>query len=193
LKNICLTGSIGSGKTLVCSVFEHLGIPVFNADIQAKETYNDKLFLNQIVEEFGMNIVVDNVLDKKALASIVFNNKERLIKLNSMVHPKVLDRFFQWRNNQSAPYVILESALLFEIGWEERFDKIICINSPREVSIQRSINRDNVRREVVEERINNQISNEEKVDMSDFIIYHDNKTMLMPQILDIHKKIIGLE
>lgn len=190
MKNIGLTGSIGSGKTLVCSVFEHLGIPIFNADTQAKECYNDKIFLKHIADEFGKNVVKDNVLDTKALADIVFNNKERLIKLNSMVHPKVLDRFFLWRKNQSAPYVILESAILFEIGWENKFESIICINSPREVSIQRATNRDNVSRKIVEERINNQIPIEDKVKKSDFIIIHDNKTMLIPQILDNHKKII---
>ncbi|HHT04098.1 MAG TPA: dephospho-CoA kinase [Bacteroidales bacterium] len=193
MKNIGLTGSIGSGKTLVCSVFEHLGIPIFNADIQAKETYNDKLFLKEIAEEFGKNVVVDNVLDKKTLADIVFNNKDRLIKLNSMVHPKVLDRFFLWRKNHSAPYVILESAILFEIGWEDKFENIICINSPKEVSIQRAMSRDNVSREVIEERMNNQISIEEKVEKSDFVVYHDNKTMLIPQILEIHKRIIESE
>ncbi|MFA7081431.1 MAG: dephospho-CoA kinase [Bacteroidales bacterium] len=190
MKNIGLTGSIGSGKTMVCSVFEHIGIPVFNADIQAKECYNDKLFLKEIADEFGKSIVVDNVLDRNALANIVFNNKDRLIKLNSMVHPKVLDRFFLWRNYQSAPYVILESAILFEIGWEKKFESIICINSPKEVSIQRAMSRDNVRREIVEERMNNQLSIEEKVEKSDFIVFHDNKTMLLPQILEIHNRII---
>lgn len=190
MKNIGLTGSIGSGKTLVCSVFEHFGIPIFNADLQAKECYNDKLFLKEIAEEFGKIVVVDNVLDRNALANIVFNDKDRLIKLNSMVHPKVLDRFFLWRNHQSAPYVILESALIFETSWENKFECIICINSPKEVSIQRAMTRDNVSREFVEQRMNNQIPIEEKVEKSDFIVFHDNKTMLMPQILDIHNRII---
>ena len=193
MKSIGLTGSIGSGKTLVCSVFEHLGIPIFDADTEAKEAYKDKIFLEEISYEFGQEVVRDGVLDKKVLASIVFNNKTKLIKLNSMVHPKVLDRFFQWKNNHSAPYVILESAILFEIDWINKFDKIICINSPREVSIQRAMLRDRVSRKIIEERISNQIPIEEKVENSNFSIFHDNKTMLIPQILDIHSRIIGME
>lgn len=193
MKNIALTGSIGSGKTLVCFVFEHLGIPIFTADTHAKECYKDILFLKQITHEFGDNVVINNVLDKKLLANIVFNDREKLRKLNSMIHPKVLDKFFLWQKNQSAPYVILESAILFEIGWEKNFEKIICIDSPKEISIERAMERDNFSRKDVESRINNQFSIEEKCKRSDFFIFHDNNTMLLPQILEIHKKIIAIQ
>ncbi|MFA6201105.1 MAG: dephospho-CoA kinase [Bacteroidales bacterium] len=190
MKNIALTGSIGSGKTLVCSVFEHLNIPVFIADIQAKECYKDNLFLKEIAQEFGDVIIKDNVLDKKELSKIVFTDKEKLKKLNSMVHPKVLEKFLQWRKFQSAPYVVFESAILFEISWEKKFDKVICINTPKDIAIERVMIRDNVSRQEVENRMNNQLSIEEKCKRSDFVIFHDNKTMLLPQILEIHKQLL---
>lgn len=189
MKNIALTGSIGSGKSLVCSVFEHLNIPIFTADIQAKECYKDVFFLKEIAQEFGDYIVKDNVLDKKELANIVFSDKEKLEKLNSMIHPKVLDKFLLWREFQSAPYVILESAILFEIGWEKYFDKVICINTPKDIAIERVMIRDNISRQEVEIRMNNQLSIEEKCKRADFVIFHDNKTMLLPQILEIHKQL----
>ena len=192
MKNIALTGSIGSGKTLVCSVFEHIGIPCFNADNHAKECYFDNEFLKQISKEFGENVVKNNVLDRNELSRIVFQDSDKLDKLNSMVHPKVLESFSHWKKYQSAPYVILETAILFEIGWEKNFDKTICINSPKEISIKRAMSRDNVSRKSIEQRINSQMPIEEKIKKSDYIIFHDNITMLLPQILSIHSKIIAI-
>ena len=189
MKSIALTGSIGSGKTLVCSVFEHLNIPIFIADIQAKECYKDIIFLKEIAKEFGDNIIKNNVLDKKELANIVFSDKNKLEKLNSMIHPKVLNKFLQWRELQSAPYVILESAIIFEIQWEKYFDKIICINTPKDIAIKRVIERDNISKQEVEIRMNNQLPIVEKCKRSDFVIFHDNKTMILPQILEIHKQL----
>ncbi len=186
MKTIGLTGLIGSGKSLICSVFEHLGIPVFLSDNYAKELYKDTSFLEEIVSVFGQEVFNKGVLDKKILANIVFNDKEKLEKLNSMIHPKVLEMFLLWSKNRQAPYVILESAILFEIGWEKYFDKTICISTPKDIAIERALKRDKVSKQDIEKRMSNQFSNEDKCKRADFIIFHDNKTMLLPQILEIH-------
>ncbi len=191
MKSIALTGTIGSGKTLICSVFEHLGVPVFIADREAIKLYNNSVFLQEIALEFGKEVLKDGRIDKKALAKIVFKDKTKLEKLNSIIHPKVWDSFLSWRDNQNAPYVIMETAIVFEIGWDKRFDKIISIDSPKEISIQRAMLRDNTSLEEVELRMKNQFTNEEKVSRADYKIFHDNNTMLLPQILDIHKRIIN--
>ncbi|MDD4702886.1 MAG: dephospho-CoA kinase [Bacteroidales bacterium] len=190
MKSIALTGSIGSGKTLICSVFEQLGIPVFIADKEALKCYNNIRFLEEIASEFGSEVLDNKKLNKKALANIVFNDSNKLDKLNSMIHPKVLEMYLrQQEQHHNSPYTIMESAIIFEIGWEKKFDGIICIDSPKEVSIQRAMNRDKMSYEEVEQRFRNQLTNEEKVRRSHFVIHHDNKTMLLPQILEIHKMI----
>lgn len=192
LKNIALTGCIGSGKSLVCNVFEHLGIPVFISDQRAKDCYKDSSFLQQIEQVFGDEVVKDDNLNKEILAQIVFSDKEKLEKLNSMIHPRVFDFFLNWREKQTSPYVVVESAILFESGWEKSFDKVICINTPLEVAIQRVMFRDSVTRQQVISRMNNQMPLEEKIKQSDYIIFHDNKTMILPQILEIHKQILSI-
>lgn len=189
MKTIGLTGSIGSGKSLICSVFEHLDIPVFVSDNHAKELYKDVYFLEEIVCVFGKEILDNGVLNKKALADIVFKDKEKLEKLNSIVHPKVLEMFLLWKKNYQAPYVILESAILFEIGWDKYFDETICISTPKDIAIERALKRDNVSRQEIEIRMDSQFSNEDKCKRADYIIFHDNETMLLPQILEIHNKI----
>lgn len=191
MKQIALTGTIGSGKTLICSVFERLGVPVFIADNEAIKCYRDKDFLDKIALEFG-NIVLENgQLNKKALASIVFNDNKKLEKLNSMVHPRVLEMYNLWQEKQKAPYTLMESAIVLEIGWENKFNKIITIDSPKDISIQRAMKRDDLSYERIDERMKCQFSNEEKIKRADFVIHHDNKTMILPQILDIHNQLLS--
>lgn len=190
MKNIALTGTIGSGKTLICSVFGRLGVPVFVADKEAIKCYKDRRFLNEIASEFGNKILENGQLNKKALANIVFTDNKKLEKLNSMVHPRVLEMYNLWQENQKAPYTIMESAIVLEIGWDKKFDKIITVDSPKKISIERAMKRDNLSYDEIEERMNNQLTNEEKIKRADYIIHHDNKTMLIPQILEINDQII---
>ena len=190
MKKIGLTGSIGSGKSLIAKVFQNLGIPVFNADIEAKKLYEDLRFLEEISKEFGNEVVEDGVLIRPRLANIVFNNRERLEKLNSMTHPKVLERFEEWAKEQSTAFVLHESAILFESGWREHFDAVISVYTPLEVVIERVIKRDGIAEEEVMKRYNNQMNMDDKRDLADYIIYHDNKKMVMPQILDIYNELI---
>lgn len=190
-KSIGLTGSMGSGKSLIARVFQELGAEVFYADIEAKKLYEDDDFLEEIRKEFGDIVVRDNKLNRAELANIVFNNRERLEKLNSMVHPKVLENYNIWLKYRNTKYVIHESAILFESGWAKSFDKIICIDTPEDIIIERVMIRDNITQEEVRQRLRNQMPIKEKKELSDFIIKHDNKTMLLPQIIEIHKELIN--
>lgn len=188
--SIGLTGGIGSGKSLISKVFNHFGIPVFNSDKQAKELYKDPLFLQEIVEEFGEEIIENGKFSTQKLANIVFNDNKALAKLNSLIHPKVLDKYLQWQRQYSTPYTILESAIIFESGWQKYFNKIITITTPIEVVIERVKLRDNTTEEEIKQRINNQLSIEKREQLSDYVIRHDGKTMILPQIIEIHQEII---
>jgi dephospho-CoA kinase len=188
--SIGLTGGIGSGKSLISKVFNHFGIPVFNSDKQAKELYKDPLFLQEIVEEFGEEIIENGKFSTQKLANIVFNDNKALAKLNSLIHPKVLDKYLQWQRQYSTPYTILESAIIFESGWQKHFNKIITITTPIEVVIERVKLRDNTTEEEIKQRINNQLSIEKREQLSDYVIRHDGKTMILPQIIAIHQEII---
>lgn len=188
--SVGLTGGIGSGKSLISKVFNAFGIPVFNTDKQAKELYKDATFLQEIVNTFGTSIIENGEFKPQNLADIVFNDPQALAKLNQLIHPKVLERYQQWQSKQKSPYTILESAIIFETSWQNHFDKIINIDTPIEVAIERVQLRDNINREQVKQRINNQLSTEIKRKLSDYNIEHDNLKMLLPQIIEIHKDIL---
>ena len=185
-----LTGGIGCGKTLVAQVFEHFGVAVFYSDMRAKQLYDDKAFLEKIAERFGRDIIEDGRLNRRRLADKVFADKEKLQTLNSMVHPEVFKRFDEWAERQKSPYVIMESAILFENSLQHHFDAIISISTPEEVVLQRVMSRDDCSREQVLQRIRNQMPQEEKNALADYVILHDGTTMLIPRILSIHNDIL---
>ncbi|MBQ2376722.1 MAG: dephospho-CoA kinase [Bacteroidales bacterium] len=188
--SVGLTSGIGCGKTLIAKVFSTFGIPVFNSDQQAKELYKDSVFLQQIVHTFGNTIIENGKFIPQRLADIVFNNSQALKTLNALIHPKVLERYKLWQSQQTSPYTILESAIIFESNWQNHFNKIINITSPLEIVIERVKLRDKISEEQILQRINNQLPVEEKEKLSDYNIFHDNKTMLLPQIIEIHNDIL---
>lgn len=147
-----LTGGIGSGKTLITNIFQNIGIPVYNADLNAKKLYSNAEIAKKLCKMFSSDILVNGKIDTKRLASIVFNDKAELEKLNSFVHPLVHNDFLSWIKYQNSAYVIMESALIYESGWNTDFDKIICIDTPQDLSIQRVIIRDNITKEQVEKK-----------------------------------------
>lgn len=191
MKKIGITGGIGSGKTYVASVFQSLGIPIFNADIQAKKlmTFSRKL-IKLVKEEFGNDIYKDSDLNKEKLASIVFSNSDKLQKLNSLVHPIVKEEFNNWCKKQTSPYVIKEAAILFESNSHIGLDAVICVSAPLELRIERLLNRDDCSEKEIKKRIENQISQEEKQKLSDYIIVNDEKELLLPKIIKIHKELL---
>src|SRR5690606_20747289 len=134
------------GKTTVCRIFESFGIPVFNADVEAKSIMNtDAGLIASIKDAFGEEAYGENgELNRTYLASQVFNNQEALDKLNSLVHPAAIQASIDWANAQNTPYVLKEAAILFESGSYQNCDFNILVSSPEELRINRVMKRDNV-------------------------------------------------
>ena len=191
---IGLTGGIGSGKTIVSKVFENLGIAVYNSDIEAKLLMNnDSDIINKFKMIFGFEIYDnDNRLNKKKLADLIFNDKNKLKTVNSIVHPAVKKHFTNWVQMQKSPYVIKETAILFESGIFKDVDKIITVTAPLELRINRLVIRDSSDKKNILERVNNQLNEDYKIKNSDAVIYNDNKQLIVPQILRIHQKILEI-
>ncbi|MPQ47922.1 dephospho-CoA kinase [Marinifilum sp. N1E240] len=182
-----LTGGIGTGKSIAGKVFSLMGIPVYISDIEAKRLMNENLIIReQLIAKFGKNVYLRNKqLNRKYLADIIFNQPDALKEVNAIVHPVVREDFTKWcEANKEAPYVIQESAILFDTGLYKNFDKIICITAQEEVRISRVIKRDKVSEKSVKERIENQISEAVKVAKSDYVIYN-NSELIIPQIISI--------
>ena len=191
---IGITGGIGSGKTTVCKVFQLQQIPVFYADSQAKIIMQtDQQLVNSIKAAFGSDVYsAEGILNRSRLAAIVFSDEEKLKKLNSLVHPAVFRAFDKWVEQQNAPYVMKEAALLFESNSYKDCDYIILVKAPQHLKIARIIERDAVPESDVLKRMNKQLSDEEKELRSDFIIYNDEQQMLIPQVLALHEKFLNL-
>jgi len=188
---VAVTGGIGSGKSMVCSLFEKIGIPVFYADQVAKMLMNSEPEIREkLIKIFGTGIFDANFkLNRTKFAAIIFNNEKALSTTNEIVHPVVRKEFSRWTELQNSPYVIQEAALIFESGQSENFDKIITVSAPVDIRIERVMKRDNITREKVLERIKNQLDEEIKCKQSDFIIVNDSKQMLLPQIINIHNNL----
>ncbi len=188
MTKIGITGGIGTGKTVVCKIFETFGIPVYYSDQRAKYLMeNDKNLIRQITENFGQVYTKDGKLNRKKLAQIIFNDKNKLQTINQIVHPAVKADFLLWSKKQQTPYVIKESALLFESKQYTDLDYIVTVWAPLELRIIRTMQRDNISRQKVIERINNQLDDQFKIYRSDFLIINDEQTALLPQILNLHK------
>ena len=189
MRKIGLTGGIGSGKTYVSKVFEELGFPVFNADNYAKEyMHTDKDLVEAIIREFGSNIYKDGELQTKSLASIVFNDQEKLNLLNTLVHPLVKKSFIDWCCQINSKFVIKEAAILFESDSHIDLDAVICVVCPKEIRIERVMKRDNINRSEVLARIDKQMNVEKQKELSNYIILNDGNQMVVPQVLDIIKE-----
>ena len=193
MKRIGLTGNIGSGKSLVCSIFEKLGVPVYYADDRAKIFLDSPEVQAALQERYGVDIVKGSKVDRKKLASIVFKRKEELQYLNSRIHPLLKNDMDLWFEEQGdIPYAIQEAAILFENGFENLFDKIVMISSPERLRIERVMKRDGVGEEAVLERIRNQWSEERKIALSDYVIINDEIQMLLPQTLKLHQSLYSI-
>lgn len=185
-KVIGLTGGIGSGKTTVAKEFSSFGIPVYISDQEAKILMQTDLVLNKIKNEFGGTVFDKGVLLREKLAGIVFNDEKKLEKLNSIVHPEVKNHFRKWiLEHEKEPFVIYESAILFENGSYKDCDFIINVVAPLEVRIQRVIERDKVTREKVLDRIKNQWKDEEKSSKSDFIVKNTSMEEVKQDVVKI--------
>ncbi len=171
MKIIGLTGGIGSGKTTIAKMFEELGVSVYYADDEARKLMNlNKKIHKELVQVFGKEAFKDGELNRAFIANIIFNDKNKLNKINAIVHPEVERHFKKWVSYKSSKYVIQENALIFESGAQDRFDKIITITAPIDVRINRVKNRDGVSKEKVLERMHNQLDDSYKIKNSFFSI-----------------------
>ena len=191
MKKIGLTGGIGVGKTFVSEIFQKMGYSVFLADLHAKKCIHESDDLRkEIKKKFGNEIYQKGVLQKNRLADIVFNDTKKLQELNNLVHPFVQKYFEAWCKNQQSKFVIKEAAILFESEAHKGLDGVICVSAPFQKRIERVMKRDNCTKEDVIKRIENQIPQEKKEKLSDFVILNNDKKELLPQIISICKKLI---
>lgn len=170
-KIVGLTGGIGSGKTTIANYLASLAVPVYIADDAGKKVMQQQEIIEAIQEKFGTNIVKENQLNRAKLAEIVFNNPDQLKALNAIVHPAVKKDFKNWlEKHHDSPFVVYESAILFESGSYINFDTIVTITAPLETRISRVLKRDNSNKEQVMDRINAQWTDEQRIAKSDFVV-----------------------
>ena len=183
-----ITGGIGSGKSLVCDVFRKLNVSVYEADSKAKSLMvTNPMIREKLILKFGESIYINNLINKELLAGIIFEEPSALAFVNSVVHPAVALDFEMWCSRHiNEAYVIEEAALLFESGANKRMDKMITVYTPEELRMKRVMMRDKATAEQVKQRIKNQISDEEKVRHSDYVVYNDEKHSLLEQIINLH-------
>jgi dephospho-CoA kinase len=188
-----VTGGIGCGKTTVCRVFSVLGIPVFSADDEAKRIQDSdtdiQIKLNTIA---GKDLYSSGKLDRKELAALIFNNKDLLFEVNSIIHPAVFKYFIKWVARQDAPYSIMEAAILFESGAYRLMDRIVTVVAPLEERIERIINGNLLTKEQITDRIRNQTDDKSRITKSDYVIYNSENDMIIPAILGIHREMLKL-
>jgi dephospho-CoA kinase len=190
-----ITGNIGSGKTTICKIFEVLGIPVFYADDAAKDVMiADAELIAGIKQTFGNEAYfTDGNLNRKHIAGIVFNNKEQLAKLNTLVHPAVFRAFDNWVLLQkNAPYVLKEAAILFESGSYKKCDRAIMVTAPLGLRIKRVASRDGITADEIKSRNNRQFTEEKKLAMANDVIINDDTQLVIPQVLKLHELYLSL-
>lgn len=182
-----ITGGMGSGKSVVCQIFRLHGIPVFDADAEAKKLNDTSPAIReQLSRYFGKEIYADGKLNRRMFAEMIFGDEENLRIANSIIHPQVAKEYLKWTHENSRHAItILESAILFEAGFRRFTDKTIAVYAPKEVRIGRSLARDNASRQDIEARMDKQMPEEEKMRLANFTIYNDNVQPLLPQIARI--------
>jgi dephospho-CoA kinase len=191
MKKIAITGGIGSGKTYISNMFSKLGISTYNSDKQAKKIINSNIDVrDDLINNFGKDCFVNGIFNKKYISTLIFNDKNNLKLINSIVHPFVHDDYFNWLLIQKSAYTIYESAIIYENGVEYNFDKIIGVISPRNLRNTRLSHRgmDNLS---IRNIIGNQISDSTIANLCDFVIYNDLNHDLLNDVNDIHSKILN--
>ena len=191
--NVGITGGIGSGKTTVAKVFSTLGIAVYNADERARSiTATDPEVREKIVTLFGAEVFnVKNALNRAKLAEVVFSDAEALEKLNAIVHPRVRIDFGKWIAEQTSEYIIKEAAILIENGTHKELDALILVTADKEERIERVMKRDGVNRELVVQRMNNQMDDKDKQEFATYTIDNDDNQLVIQQVLEIHEDLIS--
>ena len=182
-----ITGGIGSGKSYVSSLLEERGIPIYNADLESKRlTVQDEGIRKELVALLGEDIYQGATLNKPLLASYLFANSDNAVKVNSIIHPRVKDDFRRWVESQKdVPLVGLESAILYESGFDDVVDQVVMVYAPEAVRLQRAMKRDNATEEQVRARMSAQMDDEEKRSKADFVLMNDGIMPLDVQLDDL--------
>ena len=192
-KVLVVTGGIGSGKTMVASMFKDLGVVIYNADNEAKLLMNTSPVLKEkITALFGVNAYENNLLNRSYISRLVFSNKSLLIKLNSIVHPAVKIHFKEWLKFQNSPYVVKEVAILFEIGAENEYNFILTVTAPKDIRIKRLVKRDGKSVQEIKLIMSNQLDSSQQIKKSDFVINNTNLEKTRKVVYNIHNEIIKL-
>lgn len=192
-KVIGLTGGIGSGKSTVAGLFADLGVPIYIADERAKKLMNrSKVIQRELITLFGNQAYANNELNRNFIASKIFNDKALLQKMNAIVHPKVGADFKRWLKRQNAVYVIKEAAIIFEHNQQSQYDYIITVTTPMEKRVQRVMKRDNKTKTQILAIIDNQLSDEEKIKNSHFVIVNQKLEDTKTQVEILHHKLLKL-
>jgi dephospho-CoA kinase len=188
-----LTGGIGSGKSTVAAIFEILGIPVYYADKEAKRLMIEDEGLPQSIKKLlGEECYLNGILNREYIASVVFNEPEKLEQLNQLIHPLTVTNSLEWMSKQKTPYAIKEAALIFESSSESHLDVIIGVTSPESLRIKRVMERDGIDEAAVRQRMSRQMREEEKIKRCDFVITNDEIVLLTPQVIRIHEALIKI-
>ncbi|MBK8514694.1 MAG: dephospho-CoA kinase [Saprospiraceae bacterium] len=192
-----ITGGIATGKSFVCTIFKYLGVPVYNADLEAKLIIeNNPALKKRLISRFGTQTYDQHGhYNTKYISSIVFNDSVAKKELNDLIHPLVLQHSFDWYqacDEAGSAYALKESALLIESKNHIRLDKMIVVDAPLEIRIERLMHRDDISREISLKKINSQMPQEEKLKYADFTILNDGQNPIIPQVYKIHHELIRL-
>jgi len=186
-----ITGGIGSGKTTVCQVFRTLGIPVFHADLAGKHLMEHDAGIKAGIKDlFEEDVYPGGVLDRERIATLVFKDPTLLTALNQIIHPAVIRYGNEWMAAQNAPYVLKEAAIFFESGSYKEMDVMIGVYAPQKLRILRAAKRDMVTQDRITNRMSFQMNEEEKMARCDYVITNDDRTAVLPQVLQIHELLL---
>jgi dephospho-CoA kinase len=185
-----ITGGIGSGKSTVCDMLSGYGIAVYVADDRAKELMTESEQLRSaLVAAFGEATYDGGKLNRAYLAESVFSNTEALARLNAIVHPAVMADFDRWAEEQEGEYVVLESAILFEAGLDDRVDTTVAVMAPKDIRLQRAMQRDGATREQIERRMDNQLSDDRRCTLSKYAIVNILIEDLQDDVEQLHRRL----
>ncbi len=194
MKTVAITGNIGSGKSWVCELFSlHLGIPIYSSDDAAKRMYFQPDVRDKLMQRFGNDFYLsDTELNRKLIADLIFYDETAQHDLEAILYPALFVDFAQWMAKQDAPYVLFESALVFEKRLESRFDTVVMVSASESTRLRRAMERDHCAEAIVRARMAKQWPEEGKRLLADYVIWHehdDEDDALLRQITQIHSQL----
>lgn len=188
MKRVGITGGMGCGKSTVVAEFKRLQVPCFVSDIVAARYYYDIDFLDDLRRLLGDDVFLDDgSADKQAVAAKVFSDKALLQGLNALVHPRVIEDFEHFcKFHADAPYVLFESAIMYDYGFDRLMDCMICVYLDLEERLRRLSLRDGVGEASLRARIANQLPAEEMMLRADYVIlnYEGNPRRRQVEYID---------